>query len=435
MPDPKNHWLLEPHVQHFFANFPTPLAVLRSDGSIVALNTRFTDSYDAACLESEAVQQLVKSPSAVWTAISLIDSDGNSIPGQVKALRAEDNAVFLLFSEPLDNVANAELRQLRLQLSQLEHLVVTDRLTGAWNRAYLDRMIELEFSRSTRNQQPLSLVMLDIDHFKNINDRHGHQIGDIVLQELVRVVQAQIRKGDLLFRWGGEEFVVMAPSTDYRAAAVVAEKIRAAVANHDFPGVARVNVSLGVAERLPDETAADCFKRVDMALYAAKDGGRNRVVVDRRGCSDNWAKAGIASTIRLQWSEAYECGEATIDAQHRKLFDLSNRLIETAFDGNPGSLAFHAAFDALLAHVAQHFADEEVILRNRRYAKLDAHQRAHESLLARAAQLKAKSVTGDVTLGEVVEFLAHDVVARHLLTADRDFFPLFMTPAAAVSAA
>lgn len=127
MPDQENHWLLEPHVQHFFADFPTPLAVLRSDGSIVALNSRFTDSYDAACLKSEAVRQLVKSPSAVWTAISLIGSDGTSIPGQVKALLAEDNAVFPLFSEPLDNVENAELGQLRLQLSQLERLVVTDR--------------------------------------------------------------------------------------------------------------------------------------------------------------------------------------------------------------------------------------------------------------------------------------------------------------------
>lgn len=182
----------------------------------------------------------------------------------------------------------------------------------------------------------------------------------------------------------------MPPSTDHRAAAVIAEKIRAAVATHDFPGVDRVNVSLGVAERLPDETVADCFKRVDTALYAAKDGGRNRVVVDRRGCSDDWAKAGITSTIRLQWSETYQCGEATIDAQYRKLFELANRLIETAFDGVHGSLAFHAAFEALLAHVAQ---------------------------------LKAKSVTGGVTLGEVVEFLAHDVVARHLLTADRNFSP------------
>ncbi len=89
----------------------------------------------------------------------------------------------------------------------------------------------------------------------------------------------------------------------------------------------------------------------------------------------------------------------------------------------------------LLAHVSRHFADEEAILRSRHYAKLEAHQHAHAGLLARAARLKAKADAGDVTLGEVVEFLAHDVVARHLLTADREFFPLFMATATAVPAA
>lgn len=435
MPDPQTHWLLEPHVQHFFADFPVPLAMLRSDGEIVALNTRFTETYDAASLESAAVQRLVKSPGAAWEPVSLVAKDGGSVPGLVRALRAEDQVMIVLSSQPLEDAGDSEIGKLRLQLSHLERLVATDRLTGAWNRAHFDRMIELEFSRSARYQQPLSLLLLDIDHFKGINDRYGHQTGDLVLQELVHVVQTQIRKADLLFRWGGEEFVVMTPSTGYRSATGVAEKIRSAVASHDFPGAGSVTISLGVAERLPEESPGDCFKRVDAALYAAKNGGRNCVVTDRHGSSDEWAKTGITSTIRLQWSEAYECGENTIDTQHRQLFNLANRLIESAFSADNRSPAFHAAFDELLAHVARHFADEEVILKSMRYAKLEAHQRAHARLLARAKQLKAKADAGNITLGEVVEFLAHDVVARHLLTADREFFPLFMAPAAAASVA
>jgi len=434
MPDLQSAWLLEPHVRHFFIDFPMPLALLRQDGGIVALNTRFTESFDSACLESDAVQRLVRSPGEAWEPVSLVGQRGG-VPARARALRAEDNVLLVLSVRSLEEAADPELGQLQQRLSQLEQLVATDRLTGVWNRSHFDRMIELELSRSNRYQHPLSLILLDIDHFKQVNDRFGHAAGDSVLRELVRVVQERIRGADMLFRWGGEEFVVMTPSTGYRSAAVVAEKIRAAVESHDFPAVGKVTVSQGVAECLPHESAGDCFKRVDASLYAAKNGGRNRVVVDRRGSSDEWARAGNASIIKLQWSESYECGEETIDSQHRRLFELANKLIEAAFDADHDRPAFNAALDALLAHVALHFAAEEAILGVKRYAQLEAHKRAHAGLLSRAARLKQKAAAGDVTLGELVEFVAHDVVARHLLTADRDFFPLFAVPGAPVVSA
>lgn len=435
MSDPRASWLLEPHVRHFFIDFPMPLALLRQDGGIVALNNRFTELIDIACLESDAVQRLVRSPGADWEPVSMVGRGGGGVPARARTLRAEDNVLLVLSSPSLEETADPELGQLRQRLSQLERLVATDRLTGVWNRAHFDRVIELEMSRSSRYQQPLSLILLDIDHFKHINDRHGHAAGDGVLREIVRVVQERIRSADLLFRWGGEEFVVMTPSTGYRSAAVAAEKIRAAVESHDFPVAGKVTVSLGVAECLPHEGAGDCFKRVDASLYAAKDAGRNRVVVDQRGSSDVWAGAGYRSIIKLQWSEAYECGEATIDAQHRRLFELANELIEAALDAKPDRESLNARFEALLTHVARHFADEEEILESRRYAKLEAHRRAHAGLLSRAVRLQQKAAAGDIALGELVEFLAHDVVARHLLTADREFFPLFSVPVAAASAA
>jgi diguanylate cyclase (GGDEF)-like protein/hemerythrin-like metal-binding protein len=424
MPAPQADWLLEPHVRHFFADFPLALALLRQDGGIVAVNARFRAAFEASSLETGDVRSLVSSPGADWKSIGLVRKEGGESLVRARALSAEENVLLVVSDRVIEGPAVEATAEMQQRLSQLERLVATDRLTGIWNRAHLDRMIEIEIARSARYQLPLSLVLLDIDHFKRINDRFGHATGDVVLREVVHVVQQQVRGADMLFRWGGEEFVVMTPSTGYRSAERVAEKIRAAVETHDFPAAGRVTVSLGVAEHLPLESAEDWFKRVDKALYAAKEGGRNRAVVDRRGSSDLWA-AGAAQVIRLQWSETYECGEPTIDSQHRRLFDLANRLIETAMDADRDRGPFNAALEELLAHVARHFADEEGILALRRYAHLEAHRRAHAGLLARAGKLKEKAAAGDVALGELVEFLAHDVVARHLLTADRDFFPLF----------
>src|ERR1019366_8731192 len=121
------------------------------------------------------------------------------------------------------------------------------------------------------------------------HDTYGHQAGDCVLRELVQVIGTTIRSIDAVFRWGGEEFVVLASLTGYRDSATLAEKLRAKVEQHRFASVGPVTISLGVAEHIAGETAEIWFHRVDEALYRAKDDGRNRVCVDERGSSDIWA--------------------------------------------------------------------------------------------------------------------------------------------------
>ena len=101
-----------------------------------------------------------------------------------------------------------------------------DFLTGAWNRAHFDRVVASELERSIRFKQPISLIFLDIDHFKQVNDTYGHQAGDDVLRELVQMIVAVVRSSDMLFRWGGEEFLMLAPSTGYRSGAAWRERIR-----------------------------------------------------------------------------------------------------------------------------------------------------------------------------------------------------------------
>jgi diguanylate cyclase (GGDEF)-like protein/hemerythrin-like metal-binding protein len=266
--------------------------------------------------------------------------------------------------------------------------------------------------------------MLDIDHFKHVNDTFGHLVGDAVLQELVQFIKQVVRSGDLLFRWGGEEFVILAFSTGHRAARSFAEGLRQKIAEHAFPDIGRLSVSIGVAEYLSSESAAEWFQRADNALYRAKQSGRDRVAVDSRGNSDAWGASSL-SVLHLVWQEAYQCGNSTIDEEHRELFDLANVLIDASFEQREKPDVLNAALDDLLSHVARHFANEEALLEQHQYARLAPHKAAHARLLKKASMLKHAARAGSVSLGELVNFVVGDVIAHHLFTMDRDFHPLF----------
>jgi diguanylate cyclase (GGDEF)-like protein len=163
-----------------------------------------------------------------------------------------------------------------------KQLASTDPLTGAYNRRTFLELIEKELSRARRFELPVSLVMLDIDHFKRINDTHGHLAGDRVLQRFADVVRAELRKEDVLVRYGGEEFCVLVPDVAGPGAVTLAGRIRAAVAREPFviDGIEiPVTTSAGVAARI-DEGPEDLDRlvnRADEALYMAKRRGRNRV--------------------------------------------------------------------------------------------------------------------------------------------------------------
>jgi diguanylate cyclase (GGDEF)-like protein len=121
--------------------------------------------------------------------------------------------------------------------------------------------------------------MFDIDHFKAVNDNHGHEAGDDALKGLATLVGEQLRRSDRLARWGGEEFLILAPGVDVRETAALAEKLRAAVADHDFGVGDPVTASFGVAELAREDTPKHLIRRADDALYAAKENGRNRVEI------------------------------------------------------------------------------------------------------------------------------------------------------------
>ena len=155
---------------------------------------------------------------------------------------------------------------------------IVDPLTGVFNRRYMDRSLSDAIERLRRNSTPTSLLLMDVDGFKSINDQFGHAKGDSVLKEIVSLIAKRSRKLDLLFRIGGEEFMLLLPDTKEAAAAVVAEQLRASIAESRLLDDRQLTVSIGVSELQPGESPDSWMKHADDALYAAKKAGRNRVV-------------------------------------------------------------------------------------------------------------------------------------------------------------
>jgi diguanylate cyclase (GGDEF)-like protein len=158
-----------------------------------------------------------------------------------------------------------------------ERLAFGDRLTGLPNRRAGELALQSEVARAERYGFPLSIALLDLDHFKSVNDSHGHSAGDAVLQAAARVISSSIRETDSVFRWGGEEFLLLMPSTNVAGAVVCAERVRATVsASISSPG-GPVTVSIGVAQCHAGTTTQELLTHADERLYAAKSAGRNLV--------------------------------------------------------------------------------------------------------------------------------------------------------------
>jgi diguanylate cyclase (GGDEF)-like protein len=172
---------------------------------------------------------------------------------------------------------------LRLQREFQRHASL-DALTGLNNRRWLDEMVPRQLKRSRFQQRPLTLIMLDVDHFKRFNDDHGHQAGDFVLFAVAQILRSRLRPTDLLGRYGGEEFTIVLPDTNAIGAVIAAERVRRSVEETelvlpDGRPLPRVTVSLGIAAADSDTTVSQLFERADRALYRAKQNGRNRVEV------------------------------------------------------------------------------------------------------------------------------------------------------------
>ncbi len=164
--------------------------------------------------------------------------------------------------------------------SELKTLAVTDTLTRVFNRMKYYEIMKREIERTKRYDHPLSIIMFDIDHFKKVNDTYGHTAGDYVLRTLTQIVKENLRETDYLVRWGGEEFIIIAPDTDLEKAKILAERNRKASEKYEYDHAGTVTASFGVTQFIKDDNEETVIKRADDALYEAKRKGRNRVEVN-----------------------------------------------------------------------------------------------------------------------------------------------------------
>jgi len=420
-------WLADQSVNDFFARFPLPLAVLDKKGAVKLLNKRFTAVFDGSCLKSDTLRQKLLSTDAVKQSVTLLQR--NDCLAEVYARRIDiDDDVILVLDDSAESTHNDALSDLRQRIADLEQLISNDRLTGAWNRSHFDKILKVELNRSVRYRQPVSLIMLDIDHFRQLNDKFGQEAGNEVLRALVRKISKNIRSSDMLFRWDGAQFAILVPSTGLSAAATQAETLRNKIAQHEFPAVGHITISLGVAEHVSSEGEETWFQHANDALHQAKEGGRNRVVSDSHNSSEQPNATSDTRIEHLEWQDSYLCGEPVIDGQHRELFRLANRLIDLGSASNGDDYQFNIAVQSLLAQLERHFNDEEAILARHEYGDLEVQSRAHQRLMEHVLQLRNAAASGNLALTELIDFLANEVVARHILKTDREYYPLFKEP-------
>lgn len=200
-----------------------------------------------------------------------------------QSLRKSQNELEQRVLERTESLSQAnEALQLEIKTrtqmqEELQRLATTDALTGLRNRRAFDAFAAHEIKRAERNGEALSLILFDIDHFKQINDNFGHHIGDDVLVRIAQLINGRIRASEILARWGGEEFIILLPQTDIENAVHLAGELRRLMETHSFPELGTVTASFGVTQLARGDTLDRLLRRADSALYRAKAHGRNRV--------------------------------------------------------------------------------------------------------------------------------------------------------------
>jgi len=173
---------------------------------------------------------------------------------------------------------NELLAEVEEKNAMLKRLSTTDKLTGLNNRIKIDEVLNSNLHMFERYENVFSVILIDIDHFKRVNDTYGHPVGDEVLRQFAKILKKSARITDTVGRWGGEEFMIIASETDSFGATKFATIIKNIVSEHDFPKVGRVTASFGLSQISVGDSIEDLVNRADLALYSAKESGRNRVV-------------------------------------------------------------------------------------------------------------------------------------------------------------
>lgn len=301
----------------------------------------------------------------------------------------------------------------------LYDLATKDALTGVYNRTFLMERNSHNLNELIRNSQAFSLIMIDIDHFKNVNDEHGHMVGDIVLKEMAHILEKNLRGSDIVCRWGGEEFIVLCSDTSLDQAVIVAEKLRYQVDTYSFFGAGNVTISAGVTQWRKEDDKQSAFTRLDNSLYLAKLTGRNKVVANEE---IQIQKSGLPVTI--EWGPFFRSGHKALDAEHQTLITLSNEIILHCFTANSRELVMNL-FERLMVETVAHFRSEEKLLEQFKYDKLHEHKAIHDELILAVEAIKSQLDNEEIRPVQVAKYLIQEVVVGHIIKSDFEFFDIF----------
>ena len=298
----------------------------------------------------------------------------------------------------------------------MRRLAFYDPLTNLPNRRLLQQRLKEVMEGKVAQ---LALLFIDLDHFKPINDTFGHETGDVLLNMVAERMRHCVRERDLVARLGGDEFVILLPDTGDEAL-TVADHLHQRL-RHPFrideEQELRISSSIGVA--LYPEHGSDpktLMHHADQAMYQAKGRGRGRVCLYTAGLDPEQGS--------LVWQSSHECGHPRIDAEHRQLFVLTNRLLEHMKDHQEHPALFLECMENLFDVARHHFTFEEQVLAELGYPEFTSHQQDHQLLLQKADQLMTAARAGTLGNDELLNFIIQELVVGHMSQADRRYFPL-----------
>ena len=435
--DVTKEYLMDREIEFFLAINPDMLCVANTNWEFLRVNQKFEKvlGYSASELEGKNFVSLIH-PDDNNTVLDVMKSlkEQQMIHSFVNRVLCKDGSYRYLEwkSQPNGQYIYASARDITekclkekslIQLTEelqkkneaLKILAVTDELTGLYNRHYIDKTINDIMNSSDNKHQPLTMIVLDLDHFKLVNDRWGHPIGDKVLKQVSELTQSNIRKSDILARFGGEEFVILLQNTTQKGGLIVAEKLRKMMEETTIDPVGVVTGSFGVSERQIYESFKSWYKRADKALYLAKESGRNKVVAFDR------LEQPVAS-VNIEWKRDWESGHSEIDEQHQDLVLQGNRLINLSL-----SQANHEQMmkqlEIVLKTIIDHFYEEEQILIKLGYPDSQNHANIHQDLIEKALNLKNSYLNNELKLSAFFSFIVDDIIVGHMLESDIDYFP------------
>lgn len=401
------------------------LCIIDENGKFVRVNAEFSRllGYETADIVGKPIMDFVH-PDDLTSTIAAVESQnkGDAVPYFINRYRTKNGDYRYLQwkSMPYQQYIIASARDISEAFSlslSLEKEFTCDPLTGACNRKFFEHEANRLVHDFTTRGTISSLLMVDIDHFKNVNDKYGHPVGDLVLTSFVQILSSNCRTSDTAARVGGEEFAVLLPSTGSTGAFAVAEKMREAVQAFEFEGVGHITASFGIAELMPEDDLQRWYTRADTALYLAKNNGRNLTV-----SSDMLYRADERIEI-LPWQSEYESGNDLLDKEHKALLLAGEKLLQAFYRNDKEEET--RRLQKLFRLLSDHFTSEEKILHDAGYLDLVKHREIHKALLLNAQFWKTLQKQGRIQSPAFYGFLINKVIGDHLINDDAKFFPLF----------